>query len=222
MLADTDGRIAFAAQHGVRAFQPREEVARVEGARTLAWIDADNDGDLDLAVGTPERYAVVMRRPRGFFTRVVVPLPSDVRLIADDLDLDGRVDLIGLDSHGKLRVAWNQCTSGNHSLRVQLCGRRGDASGVDAEIDGFAGSQGWLHAVARRGVATLGIGSASTVDALYVRWADGTDQPVEPSTSGGQRRALCSHDSGRTHTTSSPTPHGYCVHQSIPYVQSGH
>ena len=218
VIVEEDGRVAIATQEPLRGFTPSHHIGRVEGARTLAWIDADNDGDLDLAVGAADRCALFMRRPTGFVHRVTLTLPSDARLIADDLDVDGRVDLIGLDGKGTLRAAMNRDPSGNGSVRVELCGHLSNGSAVGAVVEGFAGSRGLLRARPRRGTATLGTGAATAADSWYVRWPDGLDQAAWPPTVRRARKCACPHELPMFDATTVPTQNGFRVHQSAPAI----
>ncbi len=165
------------------------------------FIDADNDTDLDIVAGTGfdtyVEFAVgpgspVYQTPTvylendgtGHFTRVTpVGLEDgdDSRaVIAFDYDRDGDEDLLVTNINQSCRLYENVSTDQGHWLHVRL-GPDADAAG--AVVYATIGDRTLRRDVlfARSYVAGFpleahfGLGAATTVDELRVRWVDGSE-----------------------------------------------
>ena len=159
-------------------------------SRGVAWVDYDNDGDLDLHVSDWSDDHLY-RNDGGTFTDVapgtVIADSRSGRGVAwGDLNNDGLLDCFLANYSGVNRLFQNLDCSGNHWLQVDLIDSDGFrnvigarvrvvAGGIDQiqEISGGSGyySQNWM-------VAHFGLGSETTVDALEIRWPDGDVQTV--------------------------------------------
>lgn len=168
-----------------------------------AFLDADNDGWLDLYIGVGDgdpavsyfgervqRDRLLAGGPDGTFTDITDlsgtndPLPTMGLSIAD-YNLDGWTDLaVGNFDHGYLLYA-NAATRGsmNHRLRVELTGAgpvNRDAVGARVTVTTSDGRQQTAEVIAG---SSLGAGSelalpfglgVGEVSELEVRWPDGT------------------------------------------------
>jgi enediyne biosynthesis protein E4 len=108
-------------------------------------------------------------------------------LAAGDLDNDGRMDVVINDLDGPPQVLHNQFAGTGNWLRVKLTGRPANTNALGALIVVRSG-----NAVQRRLVQSgtsyisqddmrqhFGLGAATKVDSVEVRWPDGTTTKVE-------------------------------------------
>ncbi|HZW35243.1 MAG TPA: FG-GAP-like repeat-containing protein [Isosphaeraceae bacterium] len=165
----------------------------------IAFLDADNDGRLDLmtvnghvADERPEiPYAMPAQLLRGcpgnrltdITTEAGPPLqaPRIGRALAvGDLDNDGRVDAIVLGHDGPLAYFHNQGPTG-HAITIRLEGTASNRDGVGARVTLEAGGRrqvafrvgGGSYQSASDPRLHFGLGPATRVDALEVRWPSG-------------------------------------------------
>jgi hypothetical protein len=103
-------------------------------------------------------------------------------LAVGDLDDDGRLDLVINDLDGRPQVLHNEVAGAGHWLRVKLQGRGANADAIGAAVTLRAGPLTQKQVV-RSGTSYLsqdemrlhfGLGALTRVDALEVRWPDGT------------------------------------------------
>jgi hypothetical protein len=98
-----------------------------------------------------------------------------------DFDGDGRLDLVQTSARQESLLYWNRTRTANHWVTLRLVGANGNTDAIGARVtlktggltqvaevdggNGYAGSSSRaLH---------FGLGAASTIDALEIRWPDG-------------------------------------------------
>jgi hypothetical protein len=165
-----------------------------------AFLDADNDGQLDLltANGHVEdlRPDAPWTMPAQLLLGVGGGQLADATaqagpglttprlgrgLAAGDLDNDGDVDALILDEAGPLADLRNRGRGSNHWVIVQLAGTRSNRDGVGAEVIIEAGgraSHGWRFGGGSYQSAGdprlhFGLGRSVRIDRLEVRWPSG-------------------------------------------------
>ena len=173
----------------------------------VGWVDFDNDGlrDLYIACGdldenvhlrkdtTSYRLPNILLRNMGSGRFVDVSRQSgdgmavraSSRGVAfDDLDNDGDVDVVVLNSREKPTILRNMLYEGgskNHWLQVRLCGVKGNRDGVGARVRVVAGDLVQIDEVhSGRGYQShwgsrlhFGLGSRDRIDRVEVRWIGG-------------------------------------------------
>ena len=108
-----------------------------------------------------------------------------------DLDNDGDVDIVVSNNRGRARVLLNQVGqigSGRHWLMVRLRAEKGNRDGIGAVVTlqqkGAPSLSRLVHTDGSYLSASdprvmFGLGAATAVDRLTVRWPDGEEQIVE-------------------------------------------
>jgi tetratricopeptide (TPR) repeat protein len=165
--------------------------AGAPGARFGAqFVDADNDGDLDLLLVVNEENALAalyLNSPSGFERALSLkaPVSGEGRALAlADVDLDGDLDAVVATDRGELSYFEN--VGGNRSawLRVKAKGLRSNLDGLGAKVEVKAGGYGLRREVrASSGYfsqsdLTLHFGLGENAFADYVRllWPGGVKQ----------------------------------------------
>jgi len=187
------------------------------GEGTLALVtwgcgmtDLDNDGDRDLFIAAGhlhdnverfdttttyhERNLVQMNLGNGRFTNVsdrcgdglAVKLSSRGAAF-DDLDNDGDIDVVILNSRREPTILRNDSVPGNHWLQVQLRGVKTNRDGVGARVTVAAGDLKLVDEVhSGRSYQShygsrlhFGLGKADRVDRLEVRWVGGSTEGIQ-------------------------------------------
>jgi tetratricopeptide (TPR) repeat protein len=151
-------------------------------ARTVIPFDLDNDGRLDLAVGTADGWSVYGQGTDGRLAARPVAEATGLTLhdgLATDLDGDGDLDLVAATDEGLLR--WeNRGGNENHWLAVRLRGldkgnSKNNVFGLGSVVEVRNGAAYQLHE-ARHGVVHLGLGDQRAADVLRVVWTNGVPQ----------------------------------------------
>jgi len=175
-----------------------------------SFVDFDNDGDRDIfvACGHTEdnidlrdddtsymaRNVLLMNTGQGQFTDVS-DISGDgmrVKLASrgagfDDLDNDGDVDVVILNSRREPTILRNDTVNDNHWIQVRLRGTKSNRDGVGAHVIVTAGGLVQLDEVhSGRGYQShhglrlyFGLGKQDHVDRIEVRWIGGGVDVVE-------------------------------------------
>ena len=99
----------------------------------------------------------------------------------DDLDNDGDIDVVILNSNAPPSLLRNDSIGKNHWLQLSLRGTTGNRDGVGAKVRVFAGDQIYVDEVhSGRGYQShfgtrlhFGLGDKDRVDKIEVRWPNG-------------------------------------------------
>ncbi len=169
-----------------------------EGDLNGMFGDFDNDGDLDLVVGSlyTGHYDKLYRNDGGHFTDVTfeagVAVHQGQNVAWGDFDEDGRLDLL---VHGsdvpELHLFMNRLESGNHWVEFRLQGTTSNRDAIGARVTLKAGGVTQMRDVKGTcggGIAVglcsrmvhFGLAKNTKIDSLSVRW-------VEGSTAGGDK-----------------------------------
>ncbi len=178
-------------------------------------VDFDNDGDRDLfiacghvedlaelyddATSYHQRNILLMNTGDGRFVNVsdqcgdglAVKLSSRATGF-DDLDNDGDLDVVILNSRQRPTILRNDSPTGNHWIQIRLRGKRTNRDGVGArvtvvaadltQIDELHSGRGYQSHYGMR--LHFGLGKRKKVDRIEVRWIGGgtdvlRDVPVD-------------------------------------------
>jgi Tol biopolymer transport system component len=158
-----------------------------------AWGDYDNDGNLDLLITTSDSVTHLFRNvASGAFNDFVnvdtPPLGSagvgGRGTAFGDYDSDGWLDFAVAGS-GATRVVHSTAPHGNHWLELDLHGVASNRSAIGARVRMLAGGVGRIREVTGgtgpgQDALTVhfGLGSATLVDSLEIRWPSGFTQSL--------------------------------------------
>jgi hypothetical protein len=173
-------------------------------------VDFDNDGhkDIFMALGhlqdfvehfddttTYDSAPVLLRNTgRGTFVNVSDSSGDGLKVKSvgrgaafDDLDNDGRIDVVVLNSRRPPTMLRNESPGGNHWLQVRLRGVKTNRDGVGARVRVVSGDLVQVDEVhSGRGYQShfgsrlhFGLGRRATVDRIEVRWIGGGTDVLE-------------------------------------------
>jgi hypothetical protein len=173
-------------------------------------VDFDNDGHRDLFIAcghlydnvdsfddtTSYRTHNVLLRNLGNGTFADVSGPSGLGLVPkqssrgaafDDLDNDGRIDVVVLNSRAAPTILHNESNAGNHWLQIRLRGVKTNRDGVGAQVRVIAGNLVQIDEVhSGRGYQShygsrlhFGLGKRDRADRVEVRWIGGGTDVLE-------------------------------------------
>jgi len=178
----------FLAFHG----RPQPQTLPVAGMAIaiIRLVDFDNDGWLDLILGGAGVRAWRNLGPAGFkdvtSSLGLAPLAGFAveDLAAADFDNDGDTDLL-LAGRGGLKLLSNEGGNSNLMLKVQLAGRRSNASGLGIRLELASGGLRLARRVQSLPVE-IGVGRHSPLEYLNARWFNTSpsyvDVKVDPKT----------------------------------------
>jgi subtilisin family serine protease len=189
-------------------------IGNASGWTGTDFFDFDNDGDLDLllaAEGVPnEVYYHVLYRNAGDGTFEIVNeqafprgfLPGAAAVGIADYDLDGSLDMYAVDGYygglGRGGLLKNRIGTLHSSLQIDLEGVPRDAYGARVRV--VTGGVAQIREVHSAPVETLplhfGLGDATWVDRIEIRWPDGSmqrlaDVPADQRVSIQQLGVFC-------------------------------
>ncbi len=163
-------------------------------------VDLDNDGHLDLITShtvlpatavalaaaltcatetleAPWGHLILHNKGGGALTPTLLPVAANLSAVlspaavaAGDIDDDDDLDLVFIDSDGKLRILRNELSSANAALNVVLITLNGDTNGVGALVQVWSAGR----VQERRGTLTTGRGAAT---ARPLHFGLGTEVP---------------------------------------------
>lgn len=170
------------------------------------FADFDNDGDRDLFIacghvddnldvrGGDDTTAfkvpnIVLRNDGGRFVNISVscgdglePELASRGAVLGDLDEDGRVDIVVLNTRDRATVLRNDSPAQNHWIELQLTGIESNRSGIGARVTVTSGELVQMDEVrSGRGYQGdfgprlhFGLGSNERIDRIDIRWPGGT------------------------------------------------
>jgi hypothetical protein len=165
-------------------------VADPSQSYSCGWADFDNDGDLDLYVAngqpTPDK---LYRNDGSTFTDVAAAVgTNDTRhsscISWGDFNNDGFMDVYLNNNGTENRLYKNNAGNSNKWVILKLQGTNSNRSAIGARVKVKAGSLSMIREVSGgsggKGQNSLpvefGLGSASTIDSVIVRWPSGLVQ----------------------------------------------
>jgi tetratricopeptide (TPR) repeat protein len=149
------------------------------GGAQLLLGDLDNNGAVDVIVGTSGETRVLLGGPAATFVPLAPPLKLDARAVAD-VDGDGRLDVVGL-VNGQPSVAKSKGAKAYHwqVLRPRATTVTGDQRintfGIGGEVELRSG----LHAQRQpitSPVVHFGLGEATRAEVVRIGWPNGALQ----------------------------------------------
>ncbi len=168
---------------GDGSFEERAHAANIEGgfsATSPAWLDVDNDGDLDLYVtnfGNPTN--MFDNLTGGSFTLSTQGSVSAASraVAAADFNRDGAMDLY-VSTQSSNSLLQGVPVAGNHYLELRLRGRQSNRTAIGARVMMAAGSRrAWREvnggqAWGCQPMQTLhfGLGTAAQADSVVIYW----------------------------------------------------
>ena len=168
------------------------------------FVDFDNDGDRDVFIACGhlqdnvekyddstsynQRNILMMNTGKGKFVNVsdkcgdglTVKLSSRGAAF-DDLDNDGDIDVVILNSRREPTILRNDSAKGNHWIQIRLRGTKTNRDGVGARVKVVAGNLTQIDEVhSGRGYQShygtrlhFGLGKRDRIDRIEVRWIGG-------------------------------------------------
>lgn len=161
-----------------------------------AWLDFNNDGKLDLAVAnnkTADRHNYLYRNDgNGVFTNittdpVVIDLLRSMGVSVSDFDNNGYPDLYIVSWSSTTEPGmYRSKTGSNNWISIKLTGTVSNRSAIGARITLWTGGSKQIREVASTtglycassAVQTIGLGTATVIDSLIIRWPSGIIQHI--------------------------------------------
>lgn len=163
----------------------------------VVWLDAENDGDLDLFIVSTSGYdgtpTLLYENEDGVFTEIGRDAGASFRvdargLASGDFNRDGLADLVIVSTDGRHRLLLNESKSTGHWVNVNLHGRNVNAGAIGTRVEVVAAGRRAVRTVsggdsyASQSSSTLhfGLGEATEIDTLRILW---TSDEVQEMTS---------------------------------------
>lgn len=158
--------------------------------RSLALLDYDNDGWLDIVATTASGLRAWRNAGQAGFQDTTaalglskLPAGAVSSLVFADFDNDGDTDLAAAVDGQGVRILRNEGGNQLQQLKLRLLGTRSNASGLGLRIEAVAGNWRAIRTVHQLPIE-IGVGSRTKIDTLNVRWFDtmstDVDTPVQP------------------------------------------
>ena len=167
------------------------EIGSIAGGIQCMFKDFDNDTYVDLLVTTGNQHKLFRNDGDFTFTEITTPFPTSLKIqtaVVGDLDNDGALDVYagfasGYNSPNSNRPdkLYINDESSNNYLRVLLKGDNNNANAIGSRIEiyGDWGVQvrevrsGESYGIMTSFISHFGLGTATTIDSLIVRWPVG-------------------------------------------------
>jgi len=188
---DEDGRVDFYASNGIPFFADNpdkiDQITRlqdqgrfgeaIEAYRSMGRVDERNIARRNVGDLKFEDVSAAWGLDEAGVTHGAVMV---------DLDRDGDLDIVTNNLNAEASVFENR-TSGTHRLLVELRGDDGNTFGVGAKVEVVAGGVTHVRQVsltrgymsAGEAVLHFGLGDATQIERVTVRWSDGVERRVE-------------------------------------------
>jgi hypothetical protein len=176
------------------------------------FFDEDNDADLDLAIvnghvmnspshvrpgATEAQRKLLLRNTGGRLTEVGKQSGAGFSvdkvgraLAAADIDNDGDLDLLVVNNGGASELLRNEGGSGNNAIVIRLVGTTSNRDAISARVKVTTGGIAQMREV-KAGSSYLaqndlrvhvGLGKATRIDRIDVRWPNGQSEAVNGAT----------------------------------------
>jgi hypothetical protein len=204
----------------------------ISDSRGVCWGDYDNDGDLDLLIGRRNNPQILYQNNAGSFTDVGASTGAGItgdeyrNAVFVDFDNDGFLDIYLNGSNDK-RLLHNGGND-NHWIVIKPVGNTSNRDGIGARVRIVTGSVSQIRDIQGGGAGGLrhgylwahfGVGSATTVDSVIVRWPRTGDIDVEEDVAVDQFHFFVE-DIGITAIGDNPgdgiIPSEYALYQNYP------
>ena len=104
-----------------------------------------------------------------------------------DYDNDGKVDAFLVNLGAKGTLVHNVSANSGHWVAVKLVGAKSNRDGIGARVEVYAGTRRWTEErVAGSGYLSqddgrlhFGLGAATAIDRIVVKWPSGREQTLE-------------------------------------------
>ena len=158
------------------------------------WLDGDNDGDMDLYVGSSS--GINGGNPNHYFENnngemnercINEEFPDAPITHASgifDLNNDGFVDLVNHNASPSNFSIWQNAGNENHFIKIGLQGVLSNRNGIGTQLDIFSGGVqqrrrtycGESYLTQNSQYEIVGLDTCSSIDSLKIHWLSGVDE----------------------------------------------